>query len=72
QAVADLKSELESDDPEAIEQKVNALAQVSMKLGEVMYAASQAEGEGAAEAGAKDDVVDADFEEVDDDKKKSA
>ena len=70
-AIADLKSALEGDDAEAISQKANVLAQASMKLGEAMYAASQ-EGEGAAEAAGKDDVVDADFEEVDDDKKKSA
>ena len=45
-----------------------------MKLGEAMYAASQA-GAAAGEAGEEpktDDVVDADFEEVDDDQKKSA
>ncbi len=43
-----------------------------MKLGEAMYAAQAAEGgEGAeaSEAAADDGVVDADFEEVDDDKK---
>jgi molecular chaperone DnaK len=46
-----------------------------MKLGEAMYAASQA-GAAGGEAGEgtpkSDDVVDADFEEVDDDQKKSA
>ena len=52
------------------------LAEASMKPGEAMYKASQAEAEakaaGAAE-GAQDDVVDADFEEVkDDDQQKSA
>ncbi len=73
-AVADLKAALEGDDAEDMQKKTAALAQVSMKLGEAMYAASQAEGgEGAEATGAKnDDVVDADFEEVDDDKKKSA
>jgi molecular chaperone DnaK len=45
-----------------------------MKLGEAMYKAQQAEGEGGeAEPGAaSDDVVDAEFEEVDADGKKSA
>jgi molecular chaperone DnaK len=45
-----------------------------MKLGEAMYAASQAGAAGgeAGEAPKADDVVDADFEEVDDDQKKSA
>ena len=48
------------------------LMQASMKLGEAMYKQSQegAPAEGAAEGGAKpDDVVDAEFTEVDDDKK---
>ncbi len=73
-AVADLKAALEGDDAEDMQKKTAALAQVSMKLGEAMYAASQAEGgEGAEATGAKnDDVVDANFKEVDDDKKKSA
>ena len=69
-ALADLKSSLEGDDVEAITAKTNTLAQASLKLGEAMYAAQQ----GGAEPGAakKDDVVDAEFTEVDDDKKKSA
>jgi molecular chaperone DnaK len=51
--------------------------QASMKLGEAMYKAQQEAqaGAGAApggEAGKKEDVVDAEFTEVDDDKKKSA
>jgi molecular chaperone DnaK len=46
--------------------KTNALAQASMKLGEAMYKQSGAGGEGS---GQKDDVVDAEFTEVDDDKK---
>ncbi|MBZ9938069.1 molecular chaperone DnaK [Mesorhizobium sp. BR1-1-16] len=72
-AIADVKTALEGDDAEAIQEKVGALAQVSMKLGEAMYAASQSEGgEGTDATAEKDDVVDADFEEVDDDKKKSA
>jgi molecular chaperone DnaK len=72
-AVSDLKEALKGDDAEAIKAKTNALAQTSMKLGEAMYKA-QAEGDAAAAAGGehKDDVVDAEFTEVDDDKKKSA
>jgi len=74
-AIADLKGVLESDNSETIKEKTNALAEASMKLGEAMYKASQAEAE-AKTAGSKpedDDVVDADFEEVsDDDQKKSA
>ncbi|MCB1488840.1 MAG: Hsp70 family protein, partial [Bauldia sp.] len=74
-AVADLKTALEGEDVSDIEAKTNALAQASMKLGEAMYQASQAEGEatGAETSGTNDDVVDADFEEVsDDDQQKSA
>jgi molecular chaperone DnaK len=77
--LAALKEAVTAEDVEAIKAKTEALSQSSMKLGEAMYKASQeAEaGEQAAEdAGASgekgDDVVDADFEEVDDDKKKSA
>ncbi|MBN9305111.1 MAG: molecular chaperone DnaK [Devosia sp. 67-54] len=71
-ALADLKGVLEGEDAEAIKDKTNALAEASMKLGEAMYKASQAEAEAKASGGAKpadDDVVDADFEEVKDDKK---
>jgi molecular chaperone DnaK len=71
-AVSDLKEALKGDDAESIKAKTNALAQASMKLGEAMYK-QQAESDAAKDA-AKDDVVDAEFTEVDDDKnnKKSA
>jgi molecular chaperone DnaK len=71
-AVSDLKAALKGDDAEAIKAKTNTLAQASMKLGEAMYK-QQAEADAAKDA-AKDDVVDAEFTEVDDDKnnKKSA
>jgi molecular chaperone DnaK len=75
-AIAALKTAAEGDDVEEINAKTQALAEVSMKLGQAMYEASQAD---AAQADAKadmakdSDVVDADFEEIDDDdKKKSA
>jgi molecular chaperone DnaK len=73
-ALADLKSALEGDDAEAISAKTQTLIQASMKLGEAMYAAQQGSGdEQPAASGADDDVVDAEFEEVDnDDDKKSA
>jgi molecular chaperone DnaK len=78
-AMADLKEALKGDDADAIQQKTNALAQASMKLGEAMYKAQQeasASGGGGASGHAsgekKEDVVDAEFTEVDDDKKKSA
>jgi molecular chaperone DnaK len=71
-AVSDLKEALKGDDAEAIKAKTNTLAQASMKLGEAMYK-QQAEADAKRDA-AKDDVVDAEFTEVDDDKnnKKSA
>jgi len=65
-ASAELKTALEGDDAEDVKQKLDALAQASMKLGEAMYQAAQAEG--AAGDPGDDDVVDADFEEVKDDK----
>jgi molecular chaperone DnaK len=77
-AVNDLKTAIQGEDKDAIKQKVDALAQASMKLGEAMYQASQGAAAGgggpSASAGAPDDkVVDVDFEEVkDDDSKKSA
>jgi molecular chaperone DnaK len=69
-AVSDLKEALKGDDAEAIKAKTNTLAQTSMKLGEAMYK-QQAESDAAKDA-AKDDVVDAEFTEVDDDKNKKS
>jgi molecular chaperone DnaK len=75
-AIADLKEALKGDDADAIQQKTNTLAQTSMKLGEAMYKQQQeaqsAPGGGDASGEKKEDVVDAEFTEVDDDKKKSA
>jgi molecular chaperone DnaK len=72
-AVAALKSALEGEDVEAITARTNELAQAAMKLGEAMYQASQAGGDGDAGGTKSDDAVDVDFEEVDDDdQKKSA
>jgi len=73
--LADLKEALKGDDTEAITAKMNALVQASMKLGEAMYKQTDgAPGAPGADAGGpggakKDDVVDAEFTEVDDDKK---
>ncbi|MDX9998431.1 MAG: molecular chaperone DnaK [Phenylobacterium sp.] len=75
-AIEDLKGVLESDDPEVISSKTQTLIQASMKLGEAMYQAQQAAGgDAGAQAsseGGDEDVVDAEFEEVSDDQKKSA
>ncbi|GJL97482.1 MAG: chaperone protein DnaK [Hyphobacterium sp.] len=76
-----LKSVKDSDDATEISAKTQALVQAAMKLGEAMYAAQQAEGEsddGDGDGSAADeDVVDAEYSEVDgddagDDKKESA
>ena len=85
-AIAKTKEALEGDDLEEINAQTEALTQASMKLGEAMYKAAQAEGGaegmdpdintnmgaggGPAEQSASDNVVDADFEEVDPDEKK--
>jgi len=72
-AMADLKEALKGDDADAIQAKTNALAQASMKLGEAMYKQQQEAQAGQAggdeTAGEKqEDVVDAEFTEVNDDK----
>ena len=76
QALDELKKSMEGDDAEAIRTKTEALAQSAHKLAEAMYAKAQAAGEGgeagaSADAGsaAKDDVVEAEYEEVKDEKK---
>ena len=77
-AMADLKTAAEGDNLEDIQAKTQALMQTSMKLGEAIYAQQQADGEAAASADAAkdaagdDDVIDADFEDVGDEDKKSA
>jgi molecular chaperone DnaK len=75
-----LKEAKEAGNPEDLKAKLEALTQSSMKLGEAMYKASQAEGtdpdmgqDSSNSSDSDDGVVDADFEEVkDDDQKKSA
>ena len=73
-AVADLKAVLDGEDTDAIKSKTEILGQARMKLGEAMYKASQSEaaGAGGGPGGSTDDkVVDAEFEEVDPEKKKA-
>ena len=70
-ALADLKTALEGEDADDITTKTQTLSQASMKLGEALYAAQQGAGDGedgSAHPGGED-VVDAEFEEVDEDKK---
>ncbi len=76
-ATADLEEALKGDDKEAIEAKTTALTEAISGVAQKMYAeaAQQAEAEQAAaggeeqKAGGTDDAVDAEFEEVKDDKK---
>ncbi|MFK8032689.1 MAG: molecular chaperone DnaK [Hyphomicrobiales bacterium] len=67
--LADLKTAVEGDDSEEIMTKTQALATVSMKLGEAIYKSSQDEesDEDDDSEGHDEDVIDADFEEVSDD-----
>jgi molecular chaperone DnaK len=78
-AIDEAKSAVEGGDPEAMNAKAQALAQVAMKLGQAIYEKEQASaaagggetgdaGEGAA-AGGDEEVVDAEFSEVDDENK---
>jgi len=74
-AVSDLESVIKSDDKEAIEAKSQAVIEASAKLMEIAQAKAQAQGGAAPEGAAQDagsapadDVVDAEFEEVKDDK----
>ena len=80
-AIQAVKDVLGNDDVEVIKAKTEALAQVAMKLGEAMYKAQQEAagpqgspqgGPGAGPASGGDKVVDADFEEVDDQKKRGS
>jgi molecular chaperone DnaK len=72
-AIAETKTAIEGGDAEAMKDKATALGQVAMKLGQAIYEKQQAsEGAPAGDDAAKpadDDVVDAEFSEVEDDKK---
>ena len=69
-AIADLKEALKGDDATAITAKTDTLQQAAMKLGEAMYKqTAEQPPDGSGGEAKKDDVVDAEFTEVDDDKK---
>jgi molecular chaperone DnaK len=70
QAMEDLNSALEGEDAEDIQKKSEALAQASMKLGEALYQNQPGDddaNEPGNQADGNEDVVDADFEEINDD-----
>ncbi|MGB2064370.1 MAG: molecular chaperone DnaK, partial [Marinomonas gallaica] len=71
-AITDLEAALESNDKDQIEEKTNALTQASGTLAQKLYEqadAGAAEGAEQASGEKQDDAVDAEFEEVKDDKK---
>ncbi|HPZ46053.1 MAG TPA: molecular chaperone DnaK [Novosphingobium sp.] len=72
-AIADLKTAIESGDPAEMTAKTQALTEQAMKMGQVIYekeqAAAASPGAGAAAADGAEDVVDAEFSEVDENNK---
>ena len=75
-AVAALKDELENDNADKIKSGIQNVTEAAMKLGEAIYKAAQDEGSDADEPeaadsprGDDDDIVDAEFEDLDDDKR---
>ena len=75
--IADLKKSLDGTDAEDIKKKTQSLIQVSMKLGEAVYKSQQKPEDKGKESKEgkpedKENVVDADFEDVKEDKEKSA
>jgi molecular chaperone DnaK len=70
-AIEQLKSSIESDDTSKIAKDLEALTQEAMKLGEAIYKAQQSEGDNDPSQSDNDDdtIVDADYEEVDEEKK---
>ena len=81
-AISDLKNSLKGTDVEDVKKKTQSLIQVSMKLGEAVYKNQQKSQnkkddgdeskDGKAKGENKENVVDADFEDVKEDKEKSA
>ncbi|MEP0964814.1 MAG: molecular chaperone DnaK [Roseobacter sp.] len=72
-AIAALKDEMETENAEKIKSGIQNVTEAAMKLGEAIYKAAQDEGEDIAEAAdaahGDDDIVDAEFEDLDDDKR---
>ena len=71
-AIAALKDELESEDADKIRSGIQNVTEAAMKLGEAIYKASQDEGEDApraADDAGDDDILDADFEDLDGDRR---
>ncbi len=73
-AIAALNDELETDNADKIKSGIQNVTEVAMRLGEAIYKASQEDGDdepmAADENPDEDDIVDADFEDLNDDKKR--
>src|SRR5690349_20932797 len=81
-ALAEARTAVESNDPDQMTEKTNALAQAAMKLGQAMYEQQQAQAQQTGDAGAsgeaggeqpaggEEEVVDAEFSEVDENENK--
>ncbi|QEA38547.1 molecular chaperone DnaK [Pistricoccus aurantiacus] len=72
-AISELEEALKGDDKDEIQKKLDTLTEASGELAQKMYAEQAQQGQGAAEgesAKKDDDVVDAEYEEVNDDQKK--
>ena len=73
-AIAALKDELETDNVDKIKSGIQNVTEAAMKLGEAIYKAAQDQGDDAPHAADEprrddDDIVDAEFEDLDDDKR---
>ncbi len=72
-AISALKEELETEDAGKIKSGIQNVTEAAMKLGEAIYKASQEDGENAdkepGSADFDDNIVDADFEDLDDEKR---
>ena len=73
-AIAALKDELETDNADKIKAGIQNVTEASMKLGEAIYKSQQASESGESDdeegpSSVDDDIVDADFEDLDDDKR---
>ncbi len=67
-AIVEAKAAVEGGEPEAMTEKTQALAQVAMKMGQAIYEKEQAAAASPAPDAGAEDVVDAEFSEVDDSK----
>jgi molecular chaperone DnaK len=73
-AIAALKDELETENADKIKSGIQNVTEAAMKLGEAIYKSSQAQEDGQATdmdeaSSVDDDIVDADFEDLDGDKR---